>query len=78
LGCWKKLLANAIAKAKGPEMGKMGGQGGFHGEEGGNIFVCPESNAEQAFPGRNKVTASVPQMRRPLESQVRKRLTFPA
>lgn len=44
-----------MAAERPPSMGgEMGGKGGFHGEEGGNIFTCPECNAEQAFPGQKE------------------------
>lgn len=31
---------------------EFGGRGGFSGEEGLNIFMCPECDEEHAFPGR--------------------------
>ncbi|MFP3867576.1 MAG: hypothetical protein ACLFUU_05365 [Desulfobacteraceae bacterium] len=34
-----------------PHAGELGGKGRFSGEEGTNIFFCPECNAEHAFKG---------------------------
>jgi hypothetical protein len=31
--------------------GEWGGKGGFSGESGVNIFICPECTADKAFPG---------------------------
>jgi hypothetical protein len=39
-----------VAKDK-PHAPEVGGKGGFSGEEGQNIFVCPECDEEHAFPG---------------------------
>ena len=33
---------------------EVGGKGGFSGEEGANIFQCPECTAEHAFPGHKE------------------------
>ena len=42
-------------KPKSPDAGgEMGGKGGFHGEEGSNLFTCPECDYEHAFPGQSK------------------------
>jgi rubrerythrin len=45
-----KTMSADKPKAPGSE---MGGKGGFHGEEGGNIFSCPECDYEHAFPGQD-------------------------
>lgn len=39
-----------MAKDK-PHAPEVGGKGGFSGEAGQNIFVCPECDEEHAFPG---------------------------
>ena len=37
-----------------PHAPELGGKGGFSGEEGTNVFMCPECDAEHAFPGHKK------------------------
>jgi hypothetical protein len=39
-----------MAKDK-PHAPEGGGKGGYSGESGQNIFVCPECDEEHAFPG---------------------------
>jgi uncharacterized paraquat-inducible protein A len=41
--------------AEKPPHGEVGGKGGTGFEEGAsNLFVCPECDAEHAFPGHKK------------------------
>ncbi|MDI6854244.1 MAG: hypothetical protein QME75_11660 [Deltaproteobacteria bacterium] len=39
-----------MAKEK-PHAPELGGKGGFSGEEGANVLMCPECNEEHAFKG---------------------------